>query len=106
MNNGEKWDVKLEKSWNYAFNGQKESNDELVDKPTIKYYQQQFRFIYHDQVITSEDLGNITYGYLGTALGIDPILLQTAGIIVGSDKLDEDDAAMTFFGISLYYALE
>lgn len=47
-------------------------------------------------VITSEDLGNITYGYWGTCVGFDfKILLAGAAIAAGGKDSDEDTSAIT-----------
>jgi len=57
------WDVKEPSSWFQQFPNH--------------YFQA--KFFYHDEIITPADLGNFTYGYFGTAMGIDSELLYLMG---------------------------
>ena len=61
------WDIKLEDSW-----------DETIAKGTYpgSYLTQ---VIFHGELTTPEALGNITYGYLGTAAGFSKSILLKGG---------------------------
>ncbi len=66
VNKDAPWDVKNPESWKQQFSGLPvPSKDE--------------KFIFRGCKITSEDLGNILYGYFGTAMGIEDITLYSAG---------------------------
>ncbi|MEL7657331.1 MAG: RHS repeat-associated core domain-containing protein, partial [Bacillota bacterium] len=87
-----KWDVKLEKSWKRVFDTR------------IKYYSQKFPFLYRGNLINSEDLGNITFGYLGSAMGFSSDTLHTGAWIAGrGSEGGPRDIDMTNWGISLFF---
>ena len=74
VNHGAPWDIKRDPSWKMQFGDIRmpyydgtESNDE--------------RFLFRGELVTREDLGNITYGYLGSAMGLgEKTLYWGAGV--------------------------
>ena len=96
------WDFKDPDSWSKVFGDQ-------------SFYGTQFEFIYDNELITPEILGNMTYGYWGKALGASDELLYFAGGVVNA-KLkvwyllkpyygeDEKDHNAVKKGIDLYEA--
>lgn len=97
VNTGKRWDLKNENSWNNAI-------------PEIPYRSQRFKFIYNSKIIDSESLGNITYGYWGTACGFsDEVLYFGGGVVNDPLKVlseyygeSEEDHEMVKYGIELY----
>lgn len=67
---GHPWDIKLKENWEERF---EESG--IV----AQYYSQQFKIVYNGNIINAENLGNITYGYFGTAMGFSSETLYWAG---------------------------
>ena len=67
---GMPWDVKLKRNWDGRF------EDARVH---ATYYSQKFLFAYNGDLIHAENLGNITYGYFGLAMGYDKKFLKWAG---------------------------
>ena len=47
-----------------------------------------FRFIYRDEIIDSEDLGNLTFGYFGSAIGLSLYALKYYVWLVGDGEED------------------
>ena len=91
VESGARWDLKLENRWNEMFNYQ------------ITYYSQAFKFIYEGKIITSEDLGNITFGYLGSAMGFSSNTLHAGALFAGHDKENQQDTDMVNWGISKFF---
>ena len=89
------YDVKVDKVWEALFKGE------------IKYYSQQFKFIYDGYIITSEDLGNIIFGYMGSAIGFSrSTLFYGADLVatVGKSIETKRDQDMTDRGIDKFFA--
>ena len=88
------WDLKLEASWNNMFHN------------NPPFYAQKYPFLYRGEVINAENLGNITYGYLGTSMGYSEKLLLQAGdivsVVTGSGREDISDQNMVRRGIRYY----
>lgn len=59
------WDVKVPEVWNKKF--------------PVQHPGKEGKFKFYSYELTSEDLGNLTYGYLGTALGLHPLTLYVGG---------------------------
>ncbi len=66
VNSNARWDVKIPDSWKRVF-------------PDLPVPDSKQIFIFRGLEITSEDLGNILYGYFGTAMGINEKVLYAAG---------------------------
>ena len=70
------------------------------------YYAQKYPFIYKDEIINSEILGNITYGYLGASMGYSENTLLQAGelvsVITSGGHDNDEDRRMIRRGISYY----
>lgn len=64
------WDYKNENSWKLEFD--------------VPYLENKGKFMWNNRVTTSEELGNINYGYTGTLMGIPPIILFIGGGIAHS----------------------
>jgi len=87
-----RWDLKAEESWGLVFGN------------SIKYYSQDFNFIYRGEIIDSEDLGNITFGYLGSAMAFSLDTLEFGVWLAGdAAKEGERDSEMIKWGISLFF---
>ena len=97
VNNEKPWDLKLPDPWNETIN---EGNT----KVNAKYYSQRFPFVYEGEIIDAEKLGNITYGYLGSAMGFSSSVLQTEGSAVGFFVPSKEDQEMTNWGIELFFS--
>ena len=82
VNSEARWDVKHPDSWRSVF-------------PELPVPKSNELFILRGLEITSEDLGNLLYGYFGTAMGISEVLLYAAGGVakkythVSVDNTDE-----------------
>lgn len=61
-----KWDLKHDESWAKMF-------------PNLDIPAADETFLYRGELITREALGNITFGYLGTAMGCSPEVLYLGG---------------------------
>ena len=88
-----RWDLKEPKSWADVFgNG------------GITYYSINFRFIYRDEIIDSEDLGNLTFGFLGSAIGLTLESLKLGVWIAGDgEKEGERDSQMINRGVLQFF---
>lgn len=95
------WDIKRDNRWNEQF--------EIYG---INYKSAAFKFYYNGILITPECLGNITYGYWGTAANIEPTMLLlggdvaslTSGIQHGEVGIDSwEDKEFILLGVSLYH---
>ena len=102
------WDVKYDSSWLDSIT----KHDAAAEAPESS----SFRFVYHGELINSQELGNILYGYAGTAAGYLPIELYGAGGLVQiyDDKSIKNSAFPNYFdteadhrmiekGISMYW---
>lgn len=70
VNHRAAWDIKLQGAW----------DEQVGETFDIKDENGNFRkFIYNGEVISAEELGNITYGYWGTATNYGPELLYIGG---------------------------
>ena len=97
------WDIKVVDSW------EKQFGDILELKDMSK------AFAYNGQVVTPENLGNLTYGYLGRAMGWSEEALCLGGGVVNQKNLAEEEAKgvegkipqlitqLKFFNPSLYF---
>ena len=88
---GKEWDLKLKENWTNMFGSQ------------ITYYHQAFKFLYEGEIITSEDLGNITFGYLGSAVGFSETTLNVGAWIAGDGDENEQDTKMVKRGIEKFF---
>lgn len=76
------WDLKVDSSWEKTIGSDK--------MPRFSFAGSNEYFFFHGQYITREELGNITYGYLGSAMLIpDFILYIGGGIAAHGDNLAE-----------------
>ena len=73
---GGEWDIKNENSWNSAF-------------PNVPYLGVTQSFAYNGELKSSEDMGNVMYGYLGRAVGFGSITLYWGGGLA-KHNLDKD----------------
>ena len=79
------FDVKKEKSW-----------DSFMAKINahVQFYQSGFMFIYDDEIINAEKLGNILYGFSGNAGGYSLNELRIGGSIysyLGTTEFDDEE---------------
>ncbi len=92
VNHEKEWDIKLKGNWERMF-------------PKIKYYAQKFPFVFKHKVLNSENLGNITYGYWGYAIGFSDWTLyrgsEFAALTKGTHDTEEDKENI-LWGILLY----
>ena len=65
VNHKQEWDYKREEIWEQEFD--------------VPYLGTQGKFIFNGEVITTEDFGNIHYGYVGKAMGFSDELLYMGG---------------------------
>lgn len=86
---GHAWDIKLNDNWNDRF------EEAGVN---AKYYSQQLPFAYDGAVYTAENLGNLTYGYFGSAMGYTDELLYWAGGIPNIGIRNLDNLFKPYFG--------
>ena len=79
VNHGAPWDIKRDKPWKQQFGEIK-----------MPYYdsnpQKDEKFIFRGKLVTREDLGNILYGYLGSAMGIGDITLYWGAGVAADEK--------------------
>ncbi len=72
VNHGAPWDIKLDNPWRQQFGNIK-----------MPYYvgdaDKCEKFVFRGEIVTRADLGNITYGYLGSAMGIGDVTLYWGG---------------------------
>ena len=88
-----KWDLKVQRRW-----------EEMFDNNKIHYYSQQFKFVYRGQIINSEDLGNINFGYLGSALALSLETMEKGVWLAGDGAKDGDrDKEMIRLGINFFF---
>lgn len=81
VNHGAPWDIKRDDPWKQQFGDIKmpyyDSNPEKDET-----------FLFRGEQVTREDLGNILYGYLGSAMGIgDKTLYWGAGVAASKDNI-------------------
>ena len=85
VNHGAPWDIKRDEPWKQQFGNIKmpyyDSNPNKDEK-----------FLFRGELVTREALGNILYGYLGSAMGIgDTTLYQGGGIAADWKNLFDGD---------------
>ena len=72
VNHNAPWDIKREDPWKEQFGNIR-----------MPYYDgdplNSEKFVFRGEIVTREDLGNITYGYLGSAMGIGDVTLYWGG---------------------------
>ena len=68
VNHGAPWDIKRDDPWKMQFGDIKMPYYDGTDDKNEK-------FLFRGELITREDLGNITYGYLGSAMGLGELTL-------------------------------
>lgn len=93
VNHGEEWDIKLENRWNQMFSG-------------INYYAQKFPFTCLGSVMNSENLGNVTYGYWGSAIGLSEQILydgSSFAAFTGGTKDTSEDKEFIKLGIDCFF---
>lgn len=80
VNHGGIWDVKVRESWNNTIS-------------TIHYFSQDFKFVYNDIIMNSENLGNYLYGCTGHATGFTlKILYKGSGYAASTgNTIDNQD---------------
>lgn len=91
------WDLKVKEKWIEAFR-------------SLPYRSTKFQFVYNSQVIDSENLGNITFGYWGKASGFSDERLFMGGgfannpltMLMENYGESEEDHAMIQRGIDMY----
>ena len=93
VNHGAPWDIKRDDPWKQQFGDIKmpyyDSNEDKDEE-----------FLFRGELVTREDLGNILYGYLGSAMGIgDTTLYQGAGVAASWTNIFNGD----LFDASAYY---
>ena len=93
VNHGAPWDIKRDAPWKQQFGDIKmpyyDSNPNKDEK-----------FLFRGELVTREDLGNILYGYLGSAMGIsDTTLYQGAGVAASWTNIFDGD----LYDASAYY---
>ena len=81
VNHGAIWDIKRSYRWYENFHD-----------CGLLFYDPQFEFYYDDMKMTSEDSGNMTYGYWGNATGIGNFVLLYGGdvAVFASDVKDKN----------------
>jgi len=94
---GGPWDVKLRIPWETQF-GQLRFPDRLGTSPTWH----NDLFVYRGIIIDKAYLGNITYGYLGTASGYPLELLKFGSNFAAGFKDDPEDIPQIIEGIGFY----
>ena len=67
VNHEAPWDIKVDASWETQFGD--------LRMPYYDGTEDNERFLFRGELITREDLGNITYGYLGSAMGLGELTL-------------------------------
>lgn len=82
------WDIKRDSSWKNKFPMPVPSPNE--------------NFKFHSYILTKEDLGNLTYGYLGTALGLNPKTLYIGGGAANKGKNIIEMIAAVIFDSDVY----
>ena len=95
VNHSAPWDIKRDGPWKQQFG----------DKIHMPYYEggKAESFLFRNEVVTREMLGNITYGYLGSAMGIgDNTLFWGGGVAAkGLSKILSDEVRNNeFYGDS------
>ncbi len=74
VNHGEPWDIKRDPSWKMQFGDIRMPYYDGTESKNEK-------FLFRGELVTREDLGNITYGYLGSAMGLgEKTLYWGAGV--------------------------
>lgn len=82
------WDVKVVERWKEKFHIEAPDKDE--------------KFKFHSYELTKEDLGNLTYGYLGSALGLHPLTLYIGGGAANQGKTPIEMALAVISQTKLY----
>ena len=78
MNHKGKWDLKVDQSWENTI-GIKPIPS--FDVPGANQY-----FYFKDKFINREELGNITYGYLGKVMNFPDVILYIGGGVASKGK--------------------
>ena len=76
---GEEWDIKLEEPWRETI-------------PGIPYLGENGQFVFRGRVESSADLGNIMYGYTGSATGFGESTLYWGGGIADDGDIFSEEA--------------
>ncbi len=82
------WDIKVTKRWEEKFH---------IAAPGAHE-----KFKFHSYELTKEDLGNLTYGYLGSALGLHPLTLYIGGGAANQGKSPIEMALAVISQTKLY----
>ena len=72
VTHGAPWDIKRDDPWKQQFGDIKMPYYD-GDSPKNEW------FVFRGEIVTREDLGNMTYGYLGSAMGIGDVTLYWGG---------------------------
>jgi len=89
VHSGGEWDIKLRYRW----------AEQLPNTPLVRESSGDFvKFAVFDQIVTSEDLGNITYGYWGTSMGFGPVTLYNGGGIAARGITDPETKSPPHYG--------
>ena len=96
VNHKARWDIKRKEPWEETIGTEYPGYDVEV--------------IYRDLIVTPENLGNITYGYLGAANGIPLNILYfgsyyAAGMPIGGAKFENELLDQTYiaYGYDAYF---
>lgn len=71
VNHGGPWDLKVDESWKNTISSER--------MPVFGFPGHTEYFFFQGKYITREELGNITYGYIGTAMGYTDVVLYLFG---------------------------
>ena len=78
VRDGAVWDIKLYSRWVAAL-------------PNVPRLESGVKFVFRGDVITSEDMGNIMYGYTGRATGFGEITLYWGGGVANQNSVNSDE---------------
>lgn len=91
VDHGGIWDVKVRESWNKTIS-------------TIHYYSQDFKFVYNDIIMNSENLGNYLYGCTGHATGFTlKILYIGSGYAASTGNTSDNQEDLNFIELGYDY---
>lgn len=88
VNHNAPWDIKRENRWN--------------EQMKINQHNMFFKFTFNEQIMTAEDLGNMTYGYWGTCCNFDWPTLLIGGDFAAGGEDSPEDKAMILNGVFVY----
>jgi len=77
------WDLKIDNSWRQTIGIEPIPNYGVKGKPNDK-------FLFSGKVVDREELGNITYGYLGKAMNFPDAIIYLGGGVAAQGKILKD----------------